>query len=188
MVPAQLKSLTIGFAASRPLYRRRFAVLMLALFASCTLIQPDTVQDISAWGMGWQFKAVQNRIGPAIPPMLAFLRNRYPGAVIEPAKPPPDLAEDFRAVVFGLKGETRDQLDRRLIGVFTAEGLPCAAAGFPVRDGDSPVAAILALDISVQRQDPATWRLCHGGGLPTVHRNAFKALILREFRQALGIR
>ena len=130
------------------------ALAVAVMLAGCGSIDARSVQDISAWGIGWQLKAPQNRIGPAIPPVIHFLRAANPA--IESADPPSAVAASFRTIVLGLKGADSGRVDRSLIGVFTVSGQGCALRGYPVRDGGRTVAAFFTLDSSYDGRE-AVW-------------------------------
>lgn len=131
---------------------------ILLLLAACAGTAAANVQEIGFWGLGWHFTATQNRIQPAIPPVLDFLRQRYPD--IRPAEPPKALAAEFRAAVLDAPAALMEHLDKRLIGAFAVTGLPCAAESFPVRDGGRTVAAFAVLDAAALSQPPSAWKPC----------------------------
>jgi hypothetical protein len=158
------------------------ALAVTIMLAGCGSIDARSVQDISAWGIGWQLKAPQNRIGPVIPPVLNFLRPANPA--IESADPPSVIAASFRTIVLGLKGEDSGRVDRRLIGVFTVSGQGCALRGYPVRDGGRTVAAFFTLDSSAMAGKPSGWRLCHPQNLPAGRDVAFRGLLISTLKRA----
>jgi len=133
-------------------------IILLTLLAACAGWQPGEVQTVGFWALGWHYTATQNRIQPAIPPVLDFLRQRYPE--IRPAEPPKELGEDFRAAVLNAPARLQAHLDSRLIAAMTVTGLPCAAESFPVRDGGKTVAAFVVLDVTALSRPPAEWRPC----------------------------
>jgi hypothetical protein len=137
---------------------KKLASVILLFLAACAGTAAANVQEIGFWGLGWHFTATQNRIQPAIPPVLDFLRQRYPG--IRPAEPPKALAAEFRAAVLDAPAALMEHLDKRLIGAFTVTGLPCAAESFPVRDAGKTVAAFAVLDAAALSQPPAAWKPC----------------------------
>lgn len=155
-----------------------------AVLVGCGTIDARSVQDIGAWGIGWQLKAPQNRIGPAIPPVVALLRTGNPA--IKSLEPPRAVAEMFRSVVLALKGSAHNQVERRLIGVFAVSGQGCALRGYPVRDGGRTVAAFLSLDSSALTGDPSGWTLCEGQALPAGRDAAFRTLLLSAVSEALS--
>jgi len=129
---------------------------VLFLLAACAGT-PD-VRDLGFWALGWQFTAVQNRLQPAIPPVLADLRARHPG--VRAADVPRAFEHDFQVAVLGAPAAMQDRLTRRLIGAFAVSGLPCAAEAQPVRDGDRTVAAFVVLDIEKLSAPPRDWTPC----------------------------
>lgn len=155
-----------------------------AFLVGCGTIDARSVQDIGAWGIGWQLKAPQNRIGPAIPPVVEFLRTGNPA--IKPLEPPRAVAKMFRDVVLGLKGSAHRTVERRLVGVFTVSGQGCALRGYPVRDGKRTVATFLTLDAGAMVGDPSGWSLCDGQALPAGRDAAFRNLLLATVAQALS--
>lgn len=161
----------------------RFLAVTMAL-AGCGSIDARSVQDISAWGIGWQLKAPQNRIGPAIPPVLDFLRTANP--TINSLEPPPAVAGAFRTIVLELKGPARGRVERRLIGVFTVSGQGCAVRGYPVRDGRRTVAAFLVLDSASMVGEPSEWTLCDPQILPAAGNEAFRSLLLSALDRTLS--
>ena len=161
------------------------AVVLLAA-AACAPINANTVQELSAWGYGWQFTPVQNRIQPAIPPVLRFLRLRYPD--IRRADLPDALGREFRASLWPAPPAYRDLATRRLVGVFTVDGLPCAAEGYPVRDEGRPVAAFIALNAAIAGQPPERWRLCAGDSVSGDRVTALRDLIRGAMENALKSR
>ena len=163
-------------------YLRVLAVT--AFLVGCGTIDARSVQDIGAWGIGWQLKAPQNRIGPAIPPVVTFLRTDNPA--IKSLEPPRPVAEMFRSVVLALKGSAHNQLERRLIGVFVVSGQGCALRGYPVRDGGRTVAAFLTLDSGALAGDPSGWALCERQSLPAARNAAFRSLLLSTASQVLS--
>lgn len=159
------------------------ALAVVVMLAGCGSIDARSVQDISAWGIGWQLKAPQNRIGPAIPPVIHFLRVANPA--IESADPPSAVAASFRAIVLGLKGADSGRVDRSLIGVFTVSGQGCALRGYPVRDGGRTVAAFFTLDSVMKAGKPSGWRLCHLQNLPAGQDAAFRRLLISTLERTL---
>ncbi len=155
-----------------------------AILVGCGTMDARSVQDIGAWGIGWQLKAPQNRIGPAIPPVVAFLRTKNPE--IRSLEPPRPIEEMFRAVVLGLKGSASGKVERRLIGVFSVSGQGCALRGHPVRDGGRAVAAFLTLDSGALAGDPSGWTLCRRLALPVSRDAAFEGLLVSELSHALS--
>lgn len=137
---------------------KKLSPIILFLLAACAGTAAANVQEIGFWGLGWHFTATQNRIQPAIPPVLDFLRQRYPD--IRPAEPPKALAAEFRTAVLDAPALLMEHLDKRLIGAFTVTGLPCAAESFAVRDGGKTVAAFAVLDAAALSQPPAAWKPC----------------------------
>ncbi|MCG8547380.1 MAG: hypothetical protein MJE12_24550 [Alphaproteobacteria bacterium] len=162
------------------------AACALPAMAACAPINAETVQELSAWGYGWQFTAVQNRIQPAIPPVLRFLRLRDPK--IRRADLPESLGRDFRATLWPAPPAYRDLAERRLIGVFTVDGPACAAEGFPVRDEGRAVAVFVALDAGIADLPPEKWRPCAGGGLAGNRVSALRDLIRGAMEKALKSR
>lgn len=163
-------------------YLRLLAVA--ALLAGCGSIDARSVQEIGAWGIGWQLKAPQNRIGPAIPPVVAFLRAENPA--IRSLEPPRPLAATFRAVVLTLTGPAQGKVERRLIGTFTVSGQGCVLRGYPVRDEGRTVAAFLTVDGSAMMGEPSGWTLCERQALPAGRDAAFRALLLFTLERALS--
>lgn len=129
-----------------------------AFFFLAACAATGSVRDIGFWGLGWQFTAVQNRLQPAIPPVLADLRARYPG--VAPAAVPRAFERDFQAAILKAPADVQDRLTRRMIGAFAVSGLPCAAAGYPVREGDRAVGAYIVLDIGKLVAPPGDWTPC----------------------------
>jgi hypothetical protein len=130
-----------------------FLVLLLAACAG-----GGDVRDIGFWGLGWQFTPVQNRLQPAIPPVLADLRTRYPG--IEPADVPRDFERDFQEAILKAPADVQDLLTRRMVGAFAVSGLSCAAEGFPVREEAWAVGAYIVLDLDKLAAPPRDWTPC----------------------------
>lgn len=153
------------------------------MLIGCGTIDARSVQDISAWGIGWQLKAPQNRIGPAIPPVVNFLRPANPA--IASADPPSAVVASFRTIVLGLKGAISGRVDRRLIGVFAVSGQGCALRGYPVRDGGRTIAAFITLDSSAMVGNPSGWRLCHPQNLPAGQDMAFRGLLISTLKRTL---
>ncbi len=163
-------------------YLRVFAVA--ALLAGCGTIDARSVQDIGVWGIGWQLKAPQNRIGPAIPPVVTFLRAENPAIKsLEPTRP---VAAMFRTVVLKLTGSVHAKVERRLIGVFTVSGQGCALRGYPVREDGGTVAAFLTLDSGAMAGEPSAWTLCEPQALPAGREAAFRVLLLSTLDRALS--
>ena len=154
------------------------------VLAGCGSIDARSIQDISAWGIGWQLKAPQNRIGPAIPPVVDFLRTK--NSKIGGVETPRVVAKTFRTVVLNLKTLELGKVERRLIGVFTVSGQGCALRGYPVRDGGSTVAAFLTLDSGAMAGKPAGWTLCNARTLPAARDAAFRSLLLSALQEALS--
>lgn len=155
-----------------------------AILAGCGTIDARSVQDIGAWGIGWQLKAPQNRIGPAIPPVVAFLRAENPA--IGSLEPPPSVAATFRTVVLTLAGSAHGKVERRLVGVFTVSGQGCAFREYPVREDGKTVAAFLTLDSSAMTGEPSGWTLCERQTLPAGRDAAFRVLLLSALDRALS--
>ncbi len=153
------------------------------MVAGCGSFDARSLQDVSAWGIGWQLKAPQNRIGRAFPPVVQFLRTENPA--IDSADPPEPIAATYREIVLGLKGADRRRVERRLIGVFTVAGQGCAMRGYPVRDGGAPVAAFITLDSGAMAGDPTTWTLCRPVALPAGGTEAFQTLLLSTLARAV---
>ena len=133
-------------------------ILLLVFLTACVNREPAYVQEIGFWALGWHFTGTQNRIQPAIPPVLEFLSERYPG--VRAAETTRDLNHEFQAAVLGAPPQLRTYLDNRMIDVFTVTGLPCAAASFPVRDHGKTVAAFLVLDAPLLFRPPDEWHPC----------------------------
>lgn len=130
---------------------------LLAFLAGCAAGREEDVQDIAFWALGWQLKAVQNRVEPAYPPVLRYLRPGKPE--VQSAEPSAALADELGRALFG--GDvTQQRLERRLIGVFTVTGYCCAADGIPVRDRNVPVAGFVVLDIAKVEEEPPHWTTC----------------------------
>jgi hypothetical protein len=142
-------------SASLPILRNLGPFLFL-LLASCA--GTGDVRDLGFWGLGWQFTAVQNRLQPAIPPVLAYLRARYPG--IRPAEVPKAFERDFQAAILDAPADMQDRLTRRMVGAFAVSGLPCAAEGYPVREEDWSVGAFIVLDLDKLAGPPGGWLPC----------------------------
>jgi hypothetical protein len=120
--------------------------------------EPGWVQEIGFWALGWHSTATQNRIQPAIPPVLEFLHERYPG--VRAAEVPANLGAEFRAAVLKAPAQVQEYLNSRFIGAFTVTGLRCAGASFPVRDHGTTVAAFVVLDAELLSQPPGEWHPC----------------------------
>jgi len=135
---------------------RNSVCLALFVLAACT--GTTNVRDLSFWGLGWQFTAVQNRLQPAIPPVLASLRERYPD--IKPAPVPSGFEQEFRGAILSAPGEMQDRLDRRLVGAFAVSGLPCAAEAHPVIEGEWVIGAYIVLDMPSLTKPPKDWTPC----------------------------
>ncbi len=163
-------------------YLRVFVVT--AILAGCGTIDAQSVQDIGSWGIGWQLKAPQNRIGPAIPPVVAFRRVENPA--IRSLEPPRPVAAMFRAAVLKLTGSAHGKVERRLIGVFTVSGQGCALRGYPVRDDGRTVAGFLTLDSGAMMGEPSDWMLCEHQTLPAGRSAAFEFLLLSALDRALS--
>ena len=155
-----------------------------AILVGCGTIDVRSVQDIAAWGIGWQLKAPQNRIGPAISPVVGFLRTG--NAAIRSREPARSVAVMYRAAVLKLQGAAHGKVERRLIGVFTVSGQGCALRGYPVRDGDRSVAAFLTLDSDAMAGRPSDWSLCNPRTLPADRDAAFRVLLLSALDRALS--
>ena len=154
------------------------------LLGGCGAIDARSVQDISAWGIGWQLKAPQNRIGPAIPPVVDFLRAK--NSRIKAVEAPHAVAKSFQEVVTTLSDSEFGTVERRLIGLFTVSGQDCVLRGYPVRDSGDVVAAFLTLDSGAAAKRPSDWTLCHPQNLPTGRHAAFRSLLLSTLDRALG--
>ena len=126
------------------------------LLAACA--GGGNVRDLGFWGLGWQFTAVQNRLQPAIPPVLADLKARYPD--IRPVQVPRAFEREFQAAILGAPADLQDQLTRRMVGAFAVSGLPCAAEGFPVHEAELAVGAYIVLDLDRLAGPPADWTPC----------------------------
>lgn len=137
-------------------FRSLASTLLLLIAAACA--GTPNVRDLSFWGLGWQFTAVQNRIQPAIPPVLASLRERYPG--IKSVQVPSGFEQEFRGAILSAPGEMQDQLDRRLVGAFAVSGLPCAAEAHPVIEGEWVIGAYIILDMPSLAKPPQDWTPC----------------------------
>lgn len=120
--------------------------------------EPGRVQEVGFWALGWHFTGTQNRIQPAIPPVLAFLREQYPG--VRAAEVPAHLGAEFRAAVLDAPAALQAHLDSRFVGAFTVTGLRCAAASFPIRDHGKTVAAFVVLDAALLFRPPDEWHPC----------------------------
>jgi hypothetical protein len=116
------------------------------------------VRDLGFWGLGWQFTPVQNRLQPAIPPVLQYLRARYPG--VRPAEVPRAFERDFQAAILDAPADMQDRLTRRMVGAFAVSGMPCAAEGFPVREEDWSVGAFIVLDLDRLAGPSGGWMPC----------------------------
>ena len=141
------------------------------------------VQEVSAWGLGWQTRAPQNRIGPAIPPIVEFLREQRPK--LQSEEPQATLVRTYRNIVFALRGEDRERLSDRLIAVQGVKGLGCVMRGYPVLDQGAVVAAFLVLDVQMALQEPLDWRFCNPEQVPEEHAAAIRTVLLAEFNRAL---
>lgn len=137
-------------------FRSLASTLLLLIAAACT--GTANVNDLGFWGMGWQFTAVQNRLQPAIPPVLAALRERYPD--IQPAEVPSGFEQEFRGAILSAPGPMQDRLDRRLVGAFAVSGLPCAAEAHPVVEGEWVIGAYIVLDMPSLAKPPQHWMPC----------------------------
>ena len=124
----------------------------------CSSAPGHGVSDISAWGLGWQLRGVQNRVQPAIPPVLRYLRQAHPG--IRPAARQDAAVAEIRRAMMGFEARPGRRLQQRLIGVLLVTGLPCGARAYPVSDRGRTVAAFLVLDVGAVAGDPSQWRLC----------------------------
>lgn len=133
-------------------------ILLPLLLAACVASEPGRVQDVAFWALGWHLTGTQNRIQPAIPPVLDFLRERYPG--VRPAETTRELSRAFQAAVLQAPAELQAHLENRMIGVFTVTGLPCAAESFPVRDHGKTVAAFIVLDAPLLARPSDEWHPC----------------------------
>jgi len=136
---------------------KRHSVCLVFLFLGACAGDPN-VRDLGFWGLGWQFTAVQNRLQPAIPPVLAYLRERYPG--IKAAKVPSGFEQEFRGAILSAPGKLQHRLDRRLVRAFTVTGLPCAATAYAVEERDWAVGAFLVLDVGRLSRSPGDWTPC----------------------------
>jgi hypothetical protein len=141
-------------------FRSATAALLLLLLTACAGggNTRSKVQDLGFWGLGWQFTAVQNRLQPAIPPVLEFLKSRYPK--IAPAQVPSGFEQEFRGAILSAPGIVQDRLDRRMIGAFAVSGLSCAAEAHPVISGEWAVGTFLVLDIASLEKPPEDWTPC----------------------------
>ena len=146
-------------------------------------MQEDRVSDISAWGLGWQLKGVQNRVQPAIPPVVRFLRRSHPD--IRPATGRDAAAREIRRAMMGFEAEPGRRLQKRLIGVFLVTGLPCGARAYPVSDRSATVAAFVVLDVDAIAGEPSRWRLCGKKIAPEDRATALRQLILHKFDHAI---
>lgn len=133
-------------------------LLSLILLAACVDREPGKVQEIGFWALGWHFTATQNRIQPAIPPVIEFLRERYPG--VRTAEVPAELGAEFRAAVLDAPAQVQEYLNSRFVGAYTVANLRCAAASFPVRDHGTTVAAFVVLDAELLLRPPDEWHPC----------------------------
>lgn len=137
-------------------FRSIVALILFLVLTACT--GTANVRDLSFWGLGWQFTAVQNRLQPAIPPVLAELRKRYPR--IKPAQPSSGFEQEFRGAILSAPGPMQDRLDRRLVGAFAVSGLPCAAEAHPVIEGEWVIGAYIVLDMPSLAKPPQDWTPC----------------------------
>lgn len=135
-----------------------FTFLLPLLLSACVSREPAYVQEVSFWALGWHFTGTQNRIQPAIPPVLEFLREQYPG--VRAAEVPAHLGTEFRAAVLDAPARLQAHLDSRFVGAFTVTGLRCAAASFPIRDHGKTVAAFVVLDAALLSRPPGEWHPC----------------------------
>ena len=135
---------------------RKFSVIFVLLLTACA--GTGDVRDLGFWGLGWQFTAVQNRLQPAIPPVLTYLRARYPD--VQPAEVPRAFERDFQAAILDAPADMQDRLTRRMVGAFAVSGLPCAAEGYPVREEDWSVGAFIVLDIDRLAGPAGGWMPC----------------------------
>ena len=90
------------------------------------------MQTVGFWALGWHYTATQNRIQRAIPPVIDFLRQRYPD--IRAVEPPKDWAGISAPRCSMRRRGLQRHLDRRMVAAMTVTGLPCAAESVPVRD------------------------------------------------------
>ena len=135
---------------------RFLAPLFFLLLAACS--GTADVRDLGFWALGWQFTPVQNRLQPAIPPVLAYLRDRYPG--VNAVAVPKAFERDFQDAILKAPADMQDRLTRRMVGAFAVSGLPCAAEGYPVREEGWAVAAFIVLDLDRLAGPPAGWQPC----------------------------
>ena len=129
---------------------------LLAVLGGCA--GTGSVQDLGFWGIGWQLKPVQNRIQPAIPPVLAYMRAENPD--VKAAAVPDAFGQEFRTAITAAPGALQRELDTRMVGAFAVTGLPCAAQAVPVNEDGWAVGAFLVLDMEALMRDPADWEPC----------------------------
>ena len=158
-------------------------VLVSAGVHGCSTVPVDGVSDISAWGLGWQLRGLQNRVQPAIPPVLRFLRQAHPE--VRPAVGRDDAVAEIRRAMMGFEAEPEGQLQRRLVGVFLVTELPCGARAYPVSDRAVTVAAFVVLDVEAIAGDPSQWRLCNKPVAGDNRAAALRALIRRSFEDGI---
>lgn len=151
--------------------------LCIATLSGCAAPHPPAVTDLAFWGIGWQLKGAHNRVRPAIPPVVQFLKNNHPD--VRPASPATPLAAGIRRAMMGLRGADRSLLQRRLVGVFLVTGLRCGAAALPVRDGGAAVAAFVVLDVDALSGDPAGWVSCYGRSSAPLSASALGRLLVQ---------
>ncbi len=161
-----------------------FGVFVGAGVHGCSTAPGNAVSDISAWGLGWQLRGVHNRVQPAIPPVIRFLRQTHPG--VRPVVGRDDTVAEIRRAMMGFEAEPGGRLQRRLVGVFLVTGLPCGARAYPVSDGAMTVAAFVVLDVEAIAGDPSQWRLCNKPVAGTSRAAALRALIRRAFETGIG--
>jgi len=154
-LPAQIVPARTTICASGP-RGINLALCVFLLLASCA--GTGDVRDLGFWGLGWQFTPVQNRLQPAIPPVLAYLRARYPG--VRPAEVPKAFERDFQEAILKAPADMQDRLTRRMVGAFAVSGLPCAAEGYPVQEEDWSVAAFIVLDLDKLAGPSGGWIPC----------------------------
>lgn len=132
-------------------------VLLLIGLGGCAA-GAGSVQDLGFWGVGWQLKPVQNRLQPAIPPVLAYLRAQEPA--VKAAAVPDAFGREFRTAITAAPGALQRELDKRMVGAFAVTGLSCAALAVPVSADGWAVGAVLVLDMEALARSPADWEPC----------------------------
>ena len=139
--------------------RRRvilLSVMLLIGLGGCA--GTGSVQDLGFWGIGWQLKPVQDRLQPAIPPVLAYLRAQEPA--VKAAAVPDAFGREFRTAITAAPGALQRELDKRMVGAFVVTDLSCAALAVPVTADGWAVGAFLVLDMDAMERDPADWTPC----------------------------